>query len=40
MQNEFRRIAQTSNILGDVRGKGMLVAVEFVKDKLTKQPNL
>jgi diaminobutyrate-2-oxoglutarate transaminase len=27
LQNEFRRIAQNSPILGDVRGKGMLIAV-------------
>jgi 4-aminobutyrate aminotransferase-like enzyme len=40
LQSEFRRIAHTSPIIGDVRGKGMLISVEFVKDKHKKEPNL
>jgi len=29
---EFKRIQKKSKIIGDVRGKGMFIAVEFVKD--------
>jgi 4-aminobutyrate aminotransferase-like enzyme len=40
LSTEFRRIAQKSKYIGDVRAKGMLIAVEFVKDKITKEPNV
>jgi len=28
----------SSSIVGDVRGKGLMTGIEFVKDKKTKQP--
>lgn len=33
---EFKRIQKSTPRIGDVRGKGMMVAVEFVKDPETK----
>ena len=33
---EFKRIQQSSRVIGDVRGKGMMVGVEFVEDKESK----
>jgi 4-aminobutyrate aminotransferase len=35
----FREIAETNEIIGDVRGKGMMIGVEFVKDRKTKEPD-
>ena len=34
----FQEIAEKHEILGDVRGKGMMIGVEFVKDRKTKEP--
>jgi adenosylmethionine-8-amino-7-oxononanoate aminotransferase len=38
LRDQLRRVADRHEILGDVRGLGMLVGVEFVQDKHTKQP--
>jgi 4-aminobutyrate aminotransferase len=34
----FREFAETHELIGDVRGKGMMVGIEFVKDRTTKEP--
>jgi len=41
LAKEFKRIANKSKYIGDVRTKGMMIAIEFVKDKnVSKEPNL
>ncbi|RST58187.1 aspartate aminotransferase family protein [Siminovitchia terrae] len=37
LKEKIRELAEASEIIGDVRGKGLFVGVEFVKDKLTKK---
>ncbi|MBD8005360.1 aspartate aminotransferase family protein [Bacillus norwichensis] len=37
LKEKIRELAEESEIIGDVRGKGLFVGVEFVKDKLTKK---
>ncbi|UCE13633.1 MAG: aspartate aminotransferase family protein [Candidatus Heimdallarchaeota archaeon] len=39
MLNEFKTLEANSEIVGDVRGKGLMLGVEFVKDKETKKPS-
>ena len=34
----FRELQKTYVCVGDVRGKGLMVGVEFVKDRETKEP--
>lgn len=36
---ELERIKDSSPIIGDVRGKGMMIGIEIVKDKKTKEPS-
>jgi 4-aminobutyrate aminotransferase-like enzyme len=38
MLQQMRKMAATYNIVGDVRGKGCLLGIELVKDKLTREP--
>jgi diaminobutyrate-2-oxoglutarate transaminase len=38
--NRLKEIAKKSRFIGDVRGQGLYVGVEFVKDKKTKEPGL
>ncbi|MEM3519315.1 MAG: acetyl ornithine aminotransferase family protein [Candidatus Hadarchaeales archaeon] len=33
----FRELAEEHEIIGDVRGKGMMIGIEFVKDRKTKE---
>lgn len=38
MLKELNSLQEDSSIIGDVRGKGLFIGVEFVKDKSTKEP--
>jgi len=38
IMKRLRDFAQQSRVMGDVRGKGFMLAVEFVEDKKTKKP--
>lgn len=35
---EFQRLQKQYRWVGDVRGKGLMIGVEIVKDKETKEP--
>ena len=37
LKDKLLKLAKQSLIIGDIRGKGLLLAVELVKDKLTKE---
>jgi adenosylmethionine-8-amino-7-oxononanoate aminotransferase len=34
----FERLAESTGVIGEVRGKGLLQGIEFVQDRRTKQP--
>ena len=34
----FEELAEKHEIIGDVRGKGMMIGIEFVKNRKTKEP--
>lgn len=36
---QLKALAEKTGVIGDVRGKGLLIGVEFVQDKKTKVPN-
>jgi adenosylmethionine-8-amino-7-oxononanoate aminotransferase len=38
LREKLERIAEASEIIGDVRGKGLLIGIEFVKNKRSKKP--
>jgi adenosylmethionine-8-amino-7-oxononanoate aminotransferase len=38
LREGFRRLAARHGVIGDIRGKGLLQAIEFVRDPKTKEP--
>ncbi|WP_352734527.1 aminotransferase class III-fold pyridoxal phosphate-dependent enzyme [Mesorhizobium sp. M0276] len=38
LRRELRRLAERHEIIGDIRGRGMMTGVELVTDRLTKEP--
>lgn len=38
MSKRLNEIAQQSKTIGDVRGPGLMIGIEFVEDKKTKKP--
>lgn len=38
LKGKINELAKHSEIIGDVRGKGLFVGIEFVADKMTKEP--
>ncbi len=38
MLSSLKELERASRIVGDVRGKGLMLGIEFVKDKTTKEP--
>ena len=38
MQEGFRKLSAKHNIIGDARGKGLMLGIELVKDRTTKEP--
>ena len=38
MLDGFRRLMDKHEVIGDVRGKGLMTGIELVKDRQTKEP--
>jgi alanine-glyoxylate transaminase / (R)-3-amino-2-methylpropionate-pyruvate transaminase len=38
LQEGFRRLAEKHQVIGDARGKGLMLGIELVKDRATKAP--
>ena len=38
LQDQLRGLQEKHHVIGDVRGKGLLVAIELVRDPVTKEP--
>jgi adenosylmethionine-8-amino-7-oxononanoate aminotransferase len=38
LRNGFRRLAEKYGVIGDIRGRGLFQAIEFVRDPATKEP--
>jgi len=35
----LQKLQETNDVIGDVRGSGLMLGVDLVKDKTTKEPN-
>jgi alanine-glyoxylate transaminase/(R)-3-amino-2-methylpropionate-pyruvate transaminase len=38
LREGFRKLSEKHNIIGDARGKGLMLGIELVKDRTTKEP--
>nr|VFJ48019.1 MAG: N(6)-acetyl-beta-lysine transaminase precursor [Candidatus Kentron sp. FW] len=38
LKEQLRRLAEREPLIGDVRGEGLLIGIEFVEDKVTRRP--
>jgi alanine-glyoxylate transaminase / (R)-3-amino-2-methylpropionate-pyruvate transaminase len=38
LREGFRKLAEKHSIIGDARGKGLMLGIELVKDRITKEP--
>jgi alanine-glyoxylate transaminase/(R)-3-amino-2-methylpropionate-pyruvate transaminase len=38
LREGFRKLAEKHSIIGDTRGKGLMLGIELVKDRITKEP--
>jgi 4-aminobutyrate aminotransferase len=38
LMTSMRRLAERYRVIGDVRGRGLMIGVEFVKDRATREP--
>src|SRR5205823_13620003 len=38
LRRGFERLAQQFDVIGDIRGKGLFQAIEFVRDRATREP--
>jgi 4-aminobutyrate aminotransferase-like enzyme len=38
LRQAFSRLAEKYGVIGDIRGKGLLQGIEFVRDRRTKEP--
>lgn len=36
---ELQRISSSSSVVGDARGAGLMIGIEIVKDKESKEPS-
>jgi 4-aminobutyrate aminotransferase/(S)-3-amino-2-methylpropionate transaminase len=39
MKDRLTAMAEKFDIIGDIRGRGAMIAIELVKDRATKEPN-
>lgn len=39
MKSRLAAMAEKFDVIGDVRGRGAMIAIELVKDRETKEPN-